>query len=186
MNVAYGGSLHPEIRDLPGRMNHRAPRLPNGEFHPDVAVVFADRRRRAAHARRRASPSFLGAETIKVNLPHGQGFYAGRARIVVEGLAEDETIEANRVAEAPGFCALWRAMACGTRCRQQPDQSHPLRGLRRGAGVKYQKTRRYLVRHHRASTGWSMRRSASSAQTVSCHKTSSQAWIRWVKLRRMI
>jgi putative glutamine amidotransferase len=24
MNVAYGGSLHPEIRDLPGRMNHRA------------------------------------------------------------------------------------------------------------------------------------------------------------------
>ena len=23
MNVAYGGTLHPEIRDLPGRMNHR-------------------------------------------------------------------------------------------------------------------------------------------------------------------
>src|SRR5262249_56566621 len=30
INVAYGGSLHPEIRDLPGRINHRAPRLPNG------------------------------------------------------------------------------------------------------------------------------------------------------------
>ena len=26
MNVAFGGSLHPEVRDLPGRMNHRAPR----------------------------------------------------------------------------------------------------------------------------------------------------------------
>ena len=24
-NVAFGGSLHPEIRDLPGRMNHRMP-----------------------------------------------------------------------------------------------------------------------------------------------------------------
>ena len=29
--MAFGGSLHPEIRDLPGRMNHRMPRLPNGE-----------------------------------------------------------------------------------------------------------------------------------------------------------
>ncbi len=43
MNVAFGGSLHPEIRDLPGRMNHRMPRLDNGEIHPDPHVVFADR-----------------------------------------------------------------------------------------------------------------------------------------------
>ena len=35
MNVAFGGSLHPEIRELPGRMNHRMPRLENGEIHPD-------------------------------------------------------------------------------------------------------------------------------------------------------
>ena len=42
MNVAFGGSLHPEIRDLPGRMNHRMPRLENGEIHPDPTVVFAD------------------------------------------------------------------------------------------------------------------------------------------------
>ena len=32
MNVAFGGSLHPEIRELPGRMNHRACRdLESGE-----------------------------------------------------------------------------------------------------------------------------------------------------------
>src|SRR6202051_5305371 len=43
INVAYGGSLHPEIRELPGRMNHRAPRLPNGEFHPDLTVILAER-----------------------------------------------------------------------------------------------------------------------------------------------
>src|SRR5437762_561642 len=29
MNVAYGGSLHLEIRELPGRLNHLAPLLPN-------------------------------------------------------------------------------------------------------------------------------------------------------------
>src|SRR3954468_6977217 len=43
MNVAFGGSLHPEIRDLPGRMNHRMARLETGEIHPDPTVVFADR-----------------------------------------------------------------------------------------------------------------------------------------------
>ena len=43
INVAFGGSLHPEIRELPGRMNHRMPRLANGEPHPDPNVIFADR-----------------------------------------------------------------------------------------------------------------------------------------------
>ena len=27
MNVAFGGTLHPEIRDIPGRMNHRMPQI---------------------------------------------------------------------------------------------------------------------------------------------------------------
>ena len=43
MNVAFGGSLHPEIREIPGRINHRMPRLENGEIHPDPTVIFADR-----------------------------------------------------------------------------------------------------------------------------------------------
>src|SRR5689334_20175425 len=43
MNVAFGGSLHPEVRDLPGRMNHRAPRAEDGSLHRDPAVVLADR-----------------------------------------------------------------------------------------------------------------------------------------------
>jgi putative glutamine amidotransferase len=34
MNVAFGGSL-PDPGELPGRMNHRMPRLENGEIHPD-------------------------------------------------------------------------------------------------------------------------------------------------------
>jgi putative glutamine amidotransferase len=110
INVAYGGSLHPEIRDLPGRMNHRAPRLPNGEFHPDTEVIFADRHEV------RLTPGgvfakLLGAESIRVNSLHGQGILEPGERIVVEGVAEDETIEAIRVAEAPGFAlgVQWHA-----------------------------------------------------------------------------
>ena len=110
MNVAYGGSLHPEIRDLPGRLNHRAPRLPNGEFHPDAEVIFAER-----HDVRLVSggvfAKLLGTEHIRVNSLHGQGILEPGARIVVEGVAEDETIEAIRVAEAPGFAlgVQWHA-----------------------------------------------------------------------------
>ena len=110
MNVAYGGSLHPEIRELPGRINHRAPRLPNGEFHPDVQVVFADRHEV------RLTPGgvfakLLGAESIRVNSLHGQGILEPGKRIVVEGVADDGTIEAIRVAEAPGFAlgVQWHA-----------------------------------------------------------------------------
>ena len=111
MNVAYGGSLHPEIRDLPGRLNHRAPRLPNGEFHPDRRRGLRRASRRAADARRRCSPSCSAPRLIRVNSLHGQGILKPGTRIVIEGVAEDETIEAIRVAEAPGFAlgVQWHA-----------------------------------------------------------------------------
>lgn len=110
MNVAFGGSLHPEIRELPGRMNHRMPRLPNGEPHPDLAVIFADR-----HDIRLASggvfAKLLGCEMIRVNSLHGQGILEPGKRIVVEGIAEDGTIEAIRIADAAGFAlgVQWHA-----------------------------------------------------------------------------
>jgi putative glutamine amidotransferase len=110
MNVAFGGSLHPEIRELPGRMNHRMPRLENGEIHPDPKVVFADRHDvnlvpGGAFAR------LLGRETIRVNSLHGQGILEPGERVVVEGTAEDGTIEAIRIADAPGFAlgVQWHA-----------------------------------------------------------------------------
>jgi putative glutamine amidotransferase len=89
MAVAFGGSLHHEIRELPGRMNHRMPRLANGEVHPDPTVVFADRH--------------------DVTLVPGGAF--ARKRVVVEGVAEDGTIEAIRIADAPGFAlgVQWHA-----------------------------------------------------------------------------
>jgi putative glutamine amidotransferase len=110
MNVAFGGSLHPEIRDLPGRMNHRMPRLENGEIHPDPEVVFADRHEVRLVAEG-AFARLLGCETIRVNSLHGQGILEPGGRIVVEGVAEDGTIEAIRIADAPSFAlgVQWHA-----------------------------------------------------------------------------
>src|SRR4030088_3143592 len=110
MNVAFGGSLHPEIRELPGRMNHRMPRLENGEIHPDPNVVFADR-----HEVRLAPDGvfarLLGCDKIRVNSLHGQGILDPGKRVLIEGVAEDGTIEAIRIAEAPGFAlgVQWHA-----------------------------------------------------------------------------
>jgi putative glutamine amidotransferase len=110
MNVAFGGSLHPEIRELPGRMNHRMPRLENGDIHPDAAVIFADRHD-VTLVPNGAFAKLLGRETIRVNSLHGQGILEPGKRVVVEGVAEDGTIEAIRIADAPGFAlgVQWHA-----------------------------------------------------------------------------
>jgi putative glutamine amidotransferase len=110
MNVAFGGTLHPEIRDIPGRMNHRMPRLPNGEPHPDLAVIFADRHDIALMPGG-VFAKLLGCQTIRVNSLHGQGILEPGKSIVVEGIAEDGTIEAIRIADARGFAlgVQWHA-----------------------------------------------------------------------------
>src|SRR5215475_7750239 len=110
MNVAFGGSLHPEIREIPGRMNHRMPRLENGEIHPDPKVIFADRHE-VALTPGGAFARILGCETIRVNSLHGQGILEPGGRVVIEGIAEDGTIEAIRIADARSFAlgVQWHA-----------------------------------------------------------------------------
>ncbi len=110
MNVAFGGSLHPEIREIPGRMNHRMPRLETGEVHPDPAVVFADRH--DVHL----TPGgifarLMGKEMIRVNSLHGQGILDKGARVTIEGVADDSTVEAISIAGATGFAlgVQWHA-----------------------------------------------------------------------------
>jgi putative glutamine amidotransferase len=110
MNVAFGGSLHHEIRDLPGRMNHRMARLESGEIHPDLEVIFADRHDVKLVAGG-AFAQILGCESIRVNSLHGQGILEPGERVVIEGVAEDGTIEAIRIADAKGFAlgVQWHA-----------------------------------------------------------------------------
>ena len=53
----------------------------------------------------------FGCEIIRVNSLHGQGILEPGKRVVVEGVAEDGTIEAIRIADAPGFAlgVQWHA-----------------------------------------------------------------------------
>ncbi|HEX6609485.1 MAG TPA: gamma-glutamyl-gamma-aminobutyrate hydrolase family protein [Hyphomicrobiaceae bacterium] len=110
MNVAFGGSLHPEIRELPGRMNHRMFRLETGEIHPDPNVIFAERHD-VTLVQGGTFARMFGRESIRVNSLHGQGILDLGVRVVVEGVAEDGTIEAIRIADAPGFAlgVQWHA-----------------------------------------------------------------------------
>jgi putative glutamine amidotransferase len=110
INVAFGGSLHPEIRELPGRLNHRALRRENGEIIPDPKVLYAERHEV------RLTPGgvfakLLGTECIRVNSLHGQGILKPGARVVIEGVAEDDTIEAIRIDGAQSFAlgVQWHA-----------------------------------------------------------------------------
>ena len=96
VNVAMGGTLHPEIRELPGRMNHRMP--PEGT----IEEQFALRHKIALTPGGRFAQVF-GAEEVMVNSLHGQGIELPGPRIVVEGHAPDGTPEAIYVKDAPGF-----------------------------------------------------------------------------------
>jgi len=96
VNVALGGSLYPEIRELPGRMNHRMP--PDGtldekfELRHDVTFTEGGVFHR-----------LMGAQTVRTNTLHGQGIKRPGKRIVIDGSADDGTPEALYVEGATGF-----------------------------------------------------------------------------------
>ena len=96
VNVAMGGTLHPEIRDLPGRMNHRMP--PDGTLEEQFALRHAVRFTPGGVFHR-----LMGAEEVMTNSLHGQGINRPGPRIVVDGLAPDGTAEALHIRDAPGF-----------------------------------------------------------------------------------
>lgn len=96
MNVAMGGTLHPEIRDLPGRDNHRMP--PDGTLEEKFAL-----RHEVTLTEGGPFHQVFGAQTVLTNTLHGQGIKTPGERIVVDGWAPDGTPEALYVRDAPGF-----------------------------------------------------------------------------------
>lgn len=96
VNVAMGGTLYPEIRDLPGRMNHRMP--PDGTLEEKFALRHKVTLREGGVFSR-----IFGAGEVMTNTLHGQGIKQPGARIVIEGHAPDGTPEALYVKDAPGF-----------------------------------------------------------------------------------
>jgi putative glutamine amidotransferase len=96
VNVAMGGTLYPEIRDLPGRMNHRMP--PDGTLEEKFALRHVVRLTEGGPFAR-----ILGASEVMTNTLHGQGIKRPGARVVIDGHAPDGTPEAIYIEGAAGF-----------------------------------------------------------------------------------
>ena len=94
--VAMGSSLDPEIRDLPGRNNHRMP--PDGTIEEKFAL-----RHKVTVTKGGPFHRVFGSTEVMTNTLHGQGIRTPGRRIVVDGHAPDGTIEAIYVKDAPGF-----------------------------------------------------------------------------------
>lgn len=95
--VAFGSTLHPEIRDLPGRLNHRMP--PDGTIEEKFAL-----RHEVRFASGGPFASLLGADAVQTNTLHGQGIKQAGSRVRIDGWAPDDTPEAICIEGAPGFC----------------------------------------------------------------------------------
>ncbi|WP_189052574.1 gamma-glutamyl-gamma-aminobutyrate hydrolase family protein [Aliidongia dinghuensis] len=91
LNVALGGSLHQEVHEVDGRMDHRSDKTgtPDHKYrlvHP-VALVPGGLFQEWAG----------GAERLEVNSLHGQGIDRPAPGLVTEALAPDGQIEAVRL-----------------------------------------------------------------------------------------
>ena len=93
LNVALGGSLHPRLHEMPGRLDHRAPK-------GAVEIRYAH----AAHPVSFAPGGYFaqlgGVATLVVNSLHHQGIDRLAAGLVVEATAPDGQIEAVRQPQA--------------------------------------------------------------------------------------
>ncbi len=96
VNVAMGGTLYPEIRDLPGRTNHRMPADGTLAEKFELRHVVTVQEGGAFH-------KVFGTTEVMTNTLHGQGIKEPGDRVVIEGHAPDGTPEAIRVDGAPGF-----------------------------------------------------------------------------------
>lgn len=96
INVAMGGTLHPEIREIPGRMNHRMP--PDAKLEEQFALRHSVRFTEGGLFHR-----LMGSAEVMTNTLHGQGILVPGDSIVIDGQAPDGTPEAIYVKDAPGF-----------------------------------------------------------------------------------
>ncbi|MDB5359325.1 MAG: peptidase [Rhodospirillales bacterium] len=90
LNVALGGSLHQEVQEVPGRMDHRSDRTGTAEHkyrlvHP-VTLTPGGLFERLA-----------GTNAIDVNSLHGQGIDRPAKNLSIEATAPDGQIEAVRL-----------------------------------------------------------------------------------------
>jgi putative glutamine amidotransferase len=96
MNVAFGGTLHQKLHEVPGHLDHRDDESQPLEiqYSPvhDVTLEPGGMLR-----------SFAGTDRIKVNSLHHQGVDKLGPRLIPEARAPDGVVEAFRVKDAPRF-----------------------------------------------------------------------------------
>lgn len=94
LNVAFGGTLHQHVEEVPGRMDHREDKTAplDVQYAPIHDVTLAGTLERIA-----------GTKQIKVNSLHGQGIDRLGAGLVAEATAPDGQIEGVRVKDARAF-----------------------------------------------------------------------------------
>ncbi len=96
MNVAYGGTLHQKLHEVPGFLMHKEDEAQplEAQYGPAHEVVLTPGGVLAGLA---------GRERISVNSLHAQGIDRLGAGLAVEARAPDGVIEAVRVKDARGF-----------------------------------------------------------------------------------
>jgi len=96
MNVAFGGTLHQRLHEIPGLMDHR------DDLSQPLEVQYAP-----AHDVTLEPGGLLqalaGADRLKVNSLHWQGVDRLGPGLIAEARAPDGVIEAFRVKDAPRF-----------------------------------------------------------------------------------
>ena len=97
LNVALGGTLHQEVHELPGRLDHRSDK-----------TVAPEARYAPAHEASLTEGGVLqallgGVRRIEINSLHGQAIDRLAPGLAVEARAPDGTIEAVSVRGAAGF-----------------------------------------------------------------------------------
>ena len=105
INVALGGTLHPEVGALPGRRRHRM--LKGCRDH---SIIY-EKRERVSLKPGGVLARLMGAPEIWTNSLHGQAVAHPGERVVVEGWADDKTVEAISIAGARSFAigVQWHA-----------------------------------------------------------------------------
>lgn len=98
LNVAYGGTLHPAIHEIDGRLDHRRIKT------DDEAIRYAPR-----HSVKLTEgglfKSWVGTDEIMVNSLHFQGVEKLGDGLTIEAVAADGTVEGFTVKNAKGFTA---------------------------------------------------------------------------------
>ncbi|MEM7059737.1 MAG: gamma-glutamyl-gamma-aminobutyrate hydrolase family protein [Pseudomonadota bacterium] len=106
MNVALGGTLHPEVGGLPGKHRHR---MPKGCTDHEIIFKLREEVRLKPGG---VLAKMLGSdENILTNSLHGQAVKDLGRGVVVEGWAKDDTIEAISIEGARAYAigVQWHA-----------------------------------------------------------------------------